>query len=129
MIIVNERGQNEEGVGIGVSREVFSLFWKHFANSITIGGRERVPFVRHDHFIKEWGAIGRILVKGFRSVSYFPLFLSKAFMCYCLFDEKVHEGIVLESCMKYLSPVEEELVTNYLEKAEFTDENDELFDF
>lgn len=127
--IINERGQKEEGVGIGVSREVFPLFWKEFANSMTIGERERVPFVRHDHFIKEWEAIGRILVKGFRSVSYFPLFLSKAFMCYCLFDAEVPEGIVLESFMKYLSPVEEELVTNFLGKADFADENDDLFDF
>ena len=63
--IINERGQKEEGVGIGVTREVFSLFWKEFANSMTIGERERVPFVRHDHFIKEWGTVGRILVKGF----------------------------------------------------------------
>ena len=31
--------------------------------------------------------------------------------------------------MKFLSPVEEELVANYLGKAEFPDENDELFDF
>ncbi|PFX27866.1 hypothetical protein AWC38_SpisGene7419 [Stylophora pistillata] len=127
--IINERGQKEEGVGIGVSREAFSLFWKEFANSMTIGERERVPFVRHDHFIKKWGAIGRILMKGFRSVSYFPLFLSEAFMCYCLFDAEVPEGIVLESFMKYLSLFEEELVTNFLGKADFADENDDLFDF
>jgi len=44
---------------------------------MTIGERESVPFVRHDHFIKEWEAVGRILVKGYQSVSYFPLFLSK----------------------------------------------------
>ncbi|PFX24553.1 hypothetical protein AWC38_SpisGene10832 [Stylophora pistillata] len=42
---------------------------------------------------------------------------------------EVPEGIVLESFMKYLSPVEEELVTNFLGKAEFADENNDLFDF
>ena len=42
-----------------------------------IGERERVPFKRHDHFIKEWEAVGRILVKGYQSVLYFPLLLSK----------------------------------------------------
>ena len=31
--------------------------------------------------------------------------------------------------MKYLSPVEEELVANFLGKGYFTDDNDELFDF
>ena len=69
------------------------------------------------------------LVKGFRSVSYFPLFLSKSFMCYCIFYAEVREGVVLESFMKYLSPVDEQLVTNFLGKADFTDENDELSEF
>lgn len=49
---VNERG-NKEGVGGGVEREVYTLFWKQFSDSVTIGECERVPFVRHDHFIKE----------------------------------------------------------------------------
>lgn len=26
--IINERGKKEEGVGVGVEREVYSLFWK-----------------------------------------------------------------------------------------------------
>ena len=83
--IINERGDKEEEVGVGVEGEVYSLFWRQFAKSLTIGERERVPFMRHDHFIKEWEAVGRILVKGYQSVSYFPLFLSKAFICYSLF--------------------------------------------
>lgn len=128
--IINERGKQEAGVGVGVNREVFCLFWKEFANAMTIGERERVPFVRHDHFIKEWEAVGRILVKGFISVSYFPLFLSKAFMCYCLFDAEVPDSILLESFMKYLSPVEEELVKDYLVKDCFPEnENDEWQEF
>ena len=127
--IINERGEREEGAGIGVNREVFSLFWSDFADSMTIGERERVPFIRHDHFIKEWGAIGRILVKGYISVSYFPMFLAKGFICYCLFDTEVPDSILLDSFMKYLSPIEEELVSDYLHRTNFPDENDELFDF
>ena len=73
--VINDRRDKEEGVGVGVEREVYSLFWKQFANSMTIGERGRVPFIRHDHFIKEWEAVGRILVKGHQSVSYFHLFL------------------------------------------------------
>lgn len=96
---------------------------------MTIGERERVPFIRHDHFIKEWGAIGRILVKGYISVSYFPMFLAKGFICYCLFDTEVPDSILLDSFMKYLSPIEEELVSDYLHRTNFPDENDELFDF
>ena len=100
--VVNERGNKEEGVGEGVEREAYSLFWKQFSNSMTIGEHERIPFVRHDHFIKEWEAVDRILVKGSKSVSYFPMFLLKAFMCYCLFDAEVPESVLLESFIKYL---------------------------
>ena len=32
----------------------------------------------HDHFVEEWEAVSRILVKGYVSISYFPTFLSKA---------------------------------------------------
>ena len=67
------------------------MFWNAFSNSMTIGETERVPFVRHDHFVKEWGggAVGKILVKGFTLVTYFPMFLSKAFICCCLFGTEV----------------------------------------
>ena len=87
--VINERGGKEDGVGVGEEREVYSLFWKQFANSMTIGERERVSFLRNDHFIKEWEAVGRIFVKEYQSASYFPLFLSKAFICYCSFDAEV----------------------------------------
>ena len=107
--VLNERGNKEEGVVEGVEREVYSLFWKQFSSSMTIGERERVPFVRHDHFIKEWEAVGRILVKGYKSASFFPMFLSKAFMCYCLFDAEVPDSFLLESFIKYLSPVSDRI--------------------
>ena len=129
--VINERGGKEDGAGVGVEREVYSFFWKQFANSMTIGEQEGVPFIRHDHFIKEWEAVGRIhvLVKGYQSVSYFSLFLSQAFICHCLFDAEVPENILMESFMKYLSPVEEDLVKEYLEKDCLTDDNDELLEF
>ncbi|KXJ21767.1 hypothetical protein AC249_AIPGENE15187 [Exaiptasia diaphana] len=66
--VINQRGDVEQGAGIGVTREVYSSFWVDFSISMTIGERERVPFVRHDHFVDEWKAVGRILVKGYRSL-------------------------------------------------------------
>ena len=78
--VINERGGKEDGVGVGVEREVYSLFWKQLANSVMIGEQDRVLFIRRDHFIKEWEAVGRILFKGYQSVPYFSLFLSKAFI-------------------------------------------------
>ena len=34
--VINGRGTLEQGVGIGVTREVYTLFWNEFANSMTI---------------------------------------------------------------------------------------------
>ena len=113
--IIDDRGKPEKGAGNGVARDVFSLFWKAFGNSMTIGARERVPYVRHDHFISEWQSIGRILVKGYKMVSYFPRFLSKAFIAYGLFGDAVPDPLVLKSSFKsYLSVDEEQLVENCL---------------
>ena len=82
---------------------------------MTIGERERVPFVRHDYFIEEWEAVGRILVKGFTSVDYFPTFLSKAVVCFCLFGTEVTEDIFLSSFKQYLSQIEEELIESVID--------------
>ena len=85
---------------------------------MTIGEREGVPFVRHDYFVGEWEAVVRILVKGYMSISYFATFLSKAFLCYCLFGNQVPESIFIDSFTKYLSPVEEELITRDARRAD-----------
>ena len=45
---------------------------------MTSGERERVPFLPHENFVGGSEAVGRILVKGYVSISYFPTFLSKA---------------------------------------------------
>ena len=127
--IINERVTLEQGVGIGVTREVYTLFWNEFANSMTIGERERVPFVLHDHFVEEWNAIGRILVKGFDSVSYFPLFISKAFLDYCLFGNQIPDMVFLESFQKYLSKEEEEMIKAVIENNSFPEDKDEFEDF
>ena len=127
--VINEKGEFEKGVGVGVICEVYTLFWSEFSISMTIGERERVPFVRHDHFVEEWEAVGRILVKGFVSVSYFPTFLSKAFLCYCLFGNQVPDSMFVDSFTKYLSPVEEEFIVDIIRKNQLPDDEDEFTDF
>lgn len=53
-IVINEKGEFEQSVGVG---EICAVFFSVF---MTIGEREKVPFVRHDHFVEEWQAVGRI---------------------------------------------------------------------
>ena len=51
-----------------------------FSIVLTSGERERVPFMPHDNFVGGSEAVGRILVKGYVSISYFPTFFSKVFL-------------------------------------------------
>ena len=106
-----------------------ALLWNEFSISMTIGDRERVPFVSHDHFVEEWECLGRILIKRFESVSYFATFLSKEFLCYCLFGNQVPNSILIDSFSTYLSPLEEELILDVMIKNELPDDEDELNDF
>lgn len=126
--IINEWDELELRVGTGVIPEVYTLFWNEFSIPMTIGERERVPFVRYDHFVQEWKFVGKILVKRFESVSYFPTFLSKSFICYCLFGNQVPDSIFIDSFSKYLSPLEEELILDVIRKNELPDNKDELND-
>ena len=49
LVIINERGEIEEGRGLsGVVREVITMFWHQFFMSLSTGATEKVPSVRHD---------------------------------------------------------------------------------
>ena len=58
-LIIDLQGNEEMGIENGVSRDVYTSFWKEVANSLLIGETERVPYVRHDLFKYEWEAIGK----------------------------------------------------------------------
>lgn len=62
IVIINERGEVEEGRGLGVVREAITMFWQQFFMSLSTGATEKVPSVRHDYQCQEWEAIGKILV-------------------------------------------------------------------
>ena len=127
--IIGPNGKPEEGTGSGVQREIYSSFWEEVSYSYMVGEVERVPVVRHDLFTVEWKAIGNILVKGHIDTGYFPIYLSKAFVCYCIFGE-VSSGELINSFKFYLSADERETVSKALE-AEETDtiyESDEFMD-
>ena len=118
------------GEGSGVSRDVYTTFWQELADSYFIGEDQRVPFVRHDMFEKEWENIGKIIVKGYIDTGFFPVILSQAFVLYCLFGS-VEKPAMLSSFSLYLSFDERELVKNVLQpniEEEFLS-SEEFLDF
>lgn len=49
--VIDEKGEFEKGVGVGVICEVYILFWNEFFIFMIFGERERVFFVRYDYFV------------------------------------------------------------------------------
>ena len=118
-------------MGSGVSRDVYSLFWAEVSDSYLIGTDQRVPFVRHDLYIPEWEAIGRILIKGYLDFGYFPIVLSYCFVHYCLYGE-VDEEELIKGFLKYLSSDERSVIEEALkcesEDVYFSDEFIEIME-
>lgn len=128
-IMINSKGEEEQGRGTGVLREIFSLFWSEFVDSAMIGEEERVSFIRHDYNRDKWQSVARILVKGFTESSYFPLRLCKVFMGCALNDESlVTVPMLLSSFKSYISKNEAEIVEKALSKELAADDPD-LLDF
>ena len=52
-VFIEARGKEEVGRGDGVARDIYSGFWIDVSNSLFIGEKERVSFVRHDLYKRE----------------------------------------------------------------------------
>lgn len=111
---------------MGVSREVYTAFWEGFLETAD-GNSERVPQTRSDYGQDEWGAIGRILLKGYKDHNIFPLHLAKAFVVGLIFgEEAVTENILLESYKHYLPETEWEILDRAQKYALNGEEQEEL---
>ena len=128
LVIMNERGEIEEGRGLGVVQEVITMFWHQFFMSLSTGATEKVPSVRHDYQHQKWEAIGKILVYGYCEIKYFPVTLSDVSMGSCLFEERdISDSFLLEAFSLYISKDEAETLSQCKEgKVEANDDDDVL---
>ena len=85
--VIDSDGQVEPGERTGVFRDVLTEFWMLFMQSLAIGATSKVLVTRHDFQKKDWKAIGRVLRYGYCREGKFPLALSPAFICSCIYDE------------------------------------------
>ena len=111
--IYDPTGKLEEGIGIGIDRDVYSIVWLELMDSIFVGSNERVPYVRHDLYFEKWEALGNLLLHGFTSCSYFPIQLSRAFVMFCLFGDAPNDSL-MQSFLQYLSETEKEVAQTAL---------------
>ena len=116
------------GRGVGLLRDVFSLFLKETYDSLFVGENERVPFVRPDYQREEWLAVGRILVKGYLTCQYLPVLLSQTFLA-CLFwgESAVTSAMLTQSFRNYISVDEKCLIDKCLVGDMKWDDEDEMY--
>ena len=117
VIMVDGHGKDERGEDFkGIYQDTLSSFWQEFYVTCKLGERERVPsIIRHDFQGDTWTAVGRIIVKGYEDLGYFPVMLSKAFVISTMFGEKeVSDDMLLHSFKQYLSKSEEQVVCEAL---------------
>lgn len=126
--VINANGNNEAGVGQGVFRDVLTHFWQEFFTSVSIGGTEKTPHIRHDLQKPEWESIARVIVYGYKRADYFPLQLSQLFVICCLFgEESVNKQMLLESFRCYVAG--DRKILDMLISKEFNPEDEDILDF
>ncbi len=77
---VQENGKREIGKGQGVMADCLTQFWNDFYEKCTLGTQEKVPCLRHDFKEKEWEAVARILLFGWKHFTFLPSAISRVFL-------------------------------------------------
>ena len=113
--------KKEEGTGVGVTKEIFSVFFTEFLSSCRAGRSDEVPCVRHDMPRSEWCSVVRILIAAI------PLALSRVFMVSALFGENtLPDNTLINSFKNYVSLEEKENIDATLQN--FEEANTELLE-
>ena len=124
--MLDARGREEEGSGVGVTKKAFTIFFTEFFSSCTVGRTDKGLCVRHDMYKPEWSAVVRILIAAMK-VGYYPLALSPAFVVVALFREhKLTDKLLLNSFKNYVSIEEKENMQEML--PNFEEDNAELLE-
>lgn len=132
IIAINCRGEEEVADDFGgVFRDLLSSFWSEFLKGHAVGETEMVPCIRHDTSSDDWKAVCHILKKGYSTVKYFPIKLSKSFVKAAFFGEKsVNEDDLINSFFNYLPVGDADTLRKSLEKEviDLMGEDEDLMD-
>ena len=111
---------------VGVTNQIFSVFFPEFLSSCTVGRSDKKSCVRNDLSRSEWCSVAGILIAGVK-VGYYPLALSHAFMVSALFGEnKLPDNMLIKPFKKYVLLKEKENIDFMLQN--FKEGNAELLE-
>ena len=120
--VIDPKGTEEAGTGEGVWRDVLTEFWVDFYETCTTGDEMKIPFLRHDFGSDEWMSVGRIIVKGWTTIRYFPVRLAPTLMEEALYGQTMSS---LRDCfMAFVSPGEKDLLVKALTDFDSVEQED-----
>ena len=126
--VIDNRGNIELGAGIGVCRDVITMFWAGFFNSLTVGTKVRIPTIRHGYEAKEWDAIALFLLKGFMQCGYIPLALSPVYVKLVLYGERfITNDELLNELLRFVAKDDSDVITECL-SGNLECDSDEVLD-
>ena len=127
--VIDVHGRAESGKGKGVLLDILPNFWQEFFTVLSIGEVERVPHIRHDLQKREWQAIARVILYGYKMVQYFPLNLSQLFITSCLFgEESLNREFLLRSFRLHVAGDDREVLGMCLSK-DFNATDEDVLEF
>ena len=125
IILVNSGGEEEEGDDFGgVFGDVLSSFWVEFFKGYAEGESEMVPCIKHDFSTQDWQSVGRILVKGYKDLKYFPASFCKNFVTVNFFGEHVLSSEeLIEDFFRYIPFADANVLKKAINQESLTDED------
>ena len=83
-----------------------------------------VPCIRHDFSLQDWQSAGRILIKGYKDLSCFPLSLSKSFVIVAFFGEHVlSREELMEDFFRYILFADATVLKKVINQESLTEED------
>lgn len=124
MIMPNGEMEVEEDAG-GVTQDVLAEFWSSFYTECTLGNAKKFPCLRHDFGEEQWKSLAKIIVFGWKTVSYLPVQISPVFMQSCMFGK--FQDDLLDAFMQYIPKNDAETLQAALKDVNSVDQS-ELYD-
>lgn len=127
--VIDYSGREEKGKGKGVMLDVLTHFWHEVYNTYCFGSSDKIPMIRHDMQKNDWQSIARVIVYGYNLLKYFPMKISPALLCTCLFGEdNLGRELLLNSFRDYVTLEDRRVFDNCMnENCDLEDED--ILDF
>ena len=112
--------------GGGVFRDFLVEFWGTFKKRYTEGCSVCVPYINQLMGEREWKAMAKLFVIGYRQEGYLPIFLAPAFMLVVLSEDKPSDEVLMSSFLSFVEDIDGTVLREGLKDFDTADHDEIL---